>query len=252
MSDLTSSKTADANMDDRPSPTSTSSLIDTPMGSATLLRDLREGKSYCWPVSSSDSTPSDDLMPAPLCLRKKQQKPKKDQSVSPLTAENLALLTQTQARVAPPHPTDTENQWNHFLHDKTPERNPVLLRSLEGVPLHVLADHGERVTETYQSRVLARAKADGIARWMVYPSVGKYEVMPQWAGHEIPAIQATLRAVLGERYESLNGFVEESLWLAMVGGDDDVAGESGSEIEGDGLDWLDDVTDLLYLASKEW
>lgn len=191
-------------------------------------------------------------MPAPLCLRNKQQKPKRDQGVSRLTAENLALLTQTQTRAAPPHPTDAENQWNHFLHDKTPERNTVLLRSLEGVPLHFLADHGERVTGTYQSRVLVRAKADGILRWIVYPSVGKYEVMPQWAEHKIPTIQATLRAVLGERFEALNDFVEESLRLAMVGGDDDVAGESRSEIEGDGLDWLDDVTDLLYLARKEW
>jgi len=160
------------------------------------------------------------------------------------------MMAQEQALQRPPHPTDQQNQSNFNLHDKHPEQNPVVLMSLELVPLHLMSDHGERLTSIHQCRYLDQAKAEKISEWVEYPAPGKQGLMPQWAGHEIPAIQATLRAILGERYEPLNSFVEDALQMVAMGDES----ESRPETDGDEeeLDWLDDVTDLLYLARKEW
>lgn len=74
-----------------------------------------------------------------------------------------------------------------------------------------MSDHGERLTSIHQCRFLDQTKAEKISEWVKYPGPAKQELMPQWASHEIPAIQATLRPVLGERYEPLDQFVEEAL-----------------------------------------
>jgi len=199
------------------------------------------------PLSRSHSGILDDLMPKPLSLRK--QEPKK-QGMSCPTTKDLTMMAQEQALQRPPHPTDQQNQSNFNLHDKHPEQNPVVLMSLELVPLHLMSDHGERLTSIHQCRYLDQAKAEKISEWVEYPAPGKQGLMPQWAGHEIPAIQATLRAILGERYEPLNSFVEDALQMVAMGDES----ESRPETDGDEeeLDWLDDVTDLLYLARKEW
>lgn len=169
--------------------------------------------------------------------------------MSRLTTSNLTMMAQEQTlQRLPPHPTNQQNQWNYYLHDQYPEQDPVAFRSLEHIPLHLMPDHGERLTSIRQCRFLDQTKAEKISQWVEYPAPAKRELMPQWAGHEVSAIQATLRAVLGERYEPLDQFVEEALQSGTVGDD----GDSRSETDGDGLDWLGDVTDLLYLARKEW